>query len=107
MISNKRSKKIKEKIHRVYDRKFYFIESVLNSCATLDQVDCAARWGASVMEQYHKHEKYRVNKFYTIFYRPELLDIINKYFSLKQDIINLIFERKINEIEGTKDTISE
>ena len=98
-IRRKRISNFNDRVHRIYDKKFSFIESVLNSCVTLDQIDHGARWASTVMEQYHKHEKDRLSQLFDCFTYFELADVVNEYFGLKQDIIALIFDRKVKEIE--------
>ena len=57
MFGRKRLEKFKEKIYRIYNKRFAFMETVLNSCVTLDQLDTSARWAADVLEQYRQHER--------------------------------------------------
>ena len=99
MFKRKRIENFKDRVHRLYDRKFSYIEGVLNSCVTLDQVDHGAHWGSIVMDQYKNYEKRRLDKLYNVFTYFDMADVIDKYFGLKQEIIGLIFERKVKEIE--------
>lgn len=95
----KRINNFNNRVHRIYDKKFSFIESVLDSCVTLDQLDNAACWASTVLEQYHKYEKDRLRQIINYFVYIDLLDVVNDYFGPKQENINLIFERKIEEVE--------
>lgn len=99
MFRKKRIKNFNNRVHRLYDRKFSYVESVLNSCVTLDQLTHCAQWASTVMTQYEGYEKRRIDKLYDLLAYLDLHDVISKYFSLKQEIIGLIFERKVREIE--------
>ena len=70
---------------------------------TLDQLDHTARWASTVMTQYMNYEKKRLGKLFNfcgILAYIDLNDVVSEYFNLKQDIIGLIFERKVKEIEA-------
>lgn len=99
MFRKKRIKNFNNRVHRLYDRKFSYVEGVLNSCVTLDQLTHGAQWASTVMSQYERHEKGRLGKLCDVFTYIDLLGVVNKYFNLKQEIIGLIFERKVKEIE--------
>ena len=100
MFKAKRIQNFTNRVQRIYGKKFSYIERVLNSCVTLDQLGSAARWASTVMTQYEAYEKRRLNQLRNLFIRLDFYDVVDKYFDLKQQIINLIFERKIKEIEG-------
>lgn len=100
MFGRKRIQNFTNRVHRLYDSKFSYVESMLNSCVTLDQLDHSARWGSTVMTQFMNHEKQRLNQLCNLLTYIELTDVVSEYFSLKQDIIGLIFERKVKEIEA-------
>ena len=100
MFGRKRIQNFTNRVHRLYDSKFSYVESVLNSCVTLDQLDHSARWGSTVMTQFMEHEKKRLNRLCDLFTYIDLNDVVTGYFGLKQDNIGLIFERKVKEIEA-------
>ena len=100
MFRRKRIKNFNNRVHRLYDRKFSYVEGVLNSCVTLDQLTHGAQWASTVMTQYEGYEKRRLDKLCDVFTHIDLLGVVNKYFNLKQEIIGLIFERKVREIEN-------
>lgn len=99
MFRRKRIQNFNDRVHRLYDRRFSCVEGVLNSCVTLDQLTHGAQWASTVMSQYKDHEKRRLDKLCDVFTHIDLIDVVNKYFNLKQQIIDLIFERKVKEIE--------
>ena len=85
-------------------KKLFFIEKVINSCVTLDQLYSAGGWAATVIEQYHKHELDRLSQLLNLFLHIEMHNVVNEYFFLKQDIINLVVERKMEDIDRQEDT---
>ena len=89
-----------DRLSRNYDRKFSYIEDVMKSCITLDQLDHAAIWASAVMESGRKTEKKKVNDYYfgAIGYF-DMMDEVGEYFDLKREIIGLLFDRKVNELE--------
>lgn len=99
MFRRKRIQNFNDRVHRLYDRRFSYIEGVLNSCVTLDQLTHGAQWASTVMSQYKNHEILRLGKLCDVFTYIDLIDVVCKYFDLKQEIIALIFERKVKEIE--------
>lgn len=99
MFGRKRVRNFNDKIHRIYDRKFLYIENVLNSCTTLDQLAVGAKWASNVMSQYKAHETKHLDKLYGLVAYVNMNNVINKYFDLKQEIILLIFNRMADEIE--------
>lgn len=98
MFKRMRLKKFDENVRRSFERKFAFIESVLNSCVDLDQLDNVARWASSVINQYHEYEIGRIGD-YTFFGYFKYKNMIDEYFGLKQGIVGLIFERMVKKIE--------
>ena len=100
MFKAKRIQNFTNRVQRIYGKKFSYIERVLNSCVTLDQLTCSAQWASTVMTQYEVYEKKRLNRLHNLFIHFDLYVVADKYFDLKKQIINLIFERKVREIEG-------
>ena len=104
MYKRKRINNFTKRVHRIYDKKLFFIEKVINSCVTLDQLYSAGGWAATVIEQYHKHELDRLSQLLNLFLHIEMHNVVNEYFFLKQDIINLVVERKMEDIDRQEDT---
>ena len=98
MFKKIRIQNLNSRIHRIYDKKFSHIETVLNSCTTHDQIYCCVRWASEVIQQYHEYEKERLDKLYNVFDYIDMVDIVDEYFDLKQDIVYLLSERKTKEI---------
>lgn len=99
-ISRARLARLFERLSRNYDRKFSFVEDVINSCKTMPQLENAATWAFKIMESGQKIEKRKLNDNYfgAIGYF-DMLDEIDEYFSLKEEIIKLLYDRKIEELE--------
>jgi hypothetical protein len=107
MLRRKRIQNFTDKIHRLYDGKFSYIESVLNSCTTLDQLKSGTCWGFNVVTQFMTHEKKRLHRLCSLVTYIELSNAVTEYFELKRDIVGLIFNRKVREIEGQEPGIDE
>ena len=99
MFKRKRIQKFINRLHRIYDRKFLHIESVLNSCVTFEQLRHSARWASAVIGQYKQYEEARADKLYRLSVYIDINNKINKHFGLEQEIINLMFNRNITELK--------
>ena len=85
-------KKVTEELFETYAEKFAYIEKVINSCKTDDQLETAARWGKKLLFDIEEFECGRR--------QPAESWAVNAYMKFRRDIIFHIYYVKSKEISG-------
>ena len=103
----KQIQKFTDRVHKLYDRKFLYIEGALDSCVTLYQASYCIQWAYATLRRYKNHEKKRLGNLKYICVRSDVSEIVNKYFDLRQNIIGCVFERTVSKIQKRELTKTE
>lgn len=90
-----KTEKFNENLYETYNGRFSFIEEVLDSCTTVEQVESVAQWAFNIMDQYYRKEKNMSRRKNGIIGHVKALNTLNEYFGFEKVVLAALYGQKI------------